>query len=426
MVNSNEINLILLTKPELVFFGLLSASINKKVIESKDSKCYAYSDGKTIYYVCPEDTKLDVYVGLTIHCLLHIISLHYSRIGDRNKEIWTLACDHVVNRAIYELGSKYCRLPKNHVFFSQIHQKYPDITAEALYDLLTNKDCNCNCTKCTSGNGSPTIRSNMTNEPVADDLGEVDKNHKLDIKDAQNFRQIAQSLALNEENLKSMGRGFKSRLKKILEVKIPWDEILANALRNTSSNIAYKTWAKKNLIFPKLKVPGNIYDLDKVNTLIVSIDLSGSISEQQAEKFAKAVATSAKYYKKVIVILHNEVVTDILKCERPTETTLHNFITENYETGGTSHKDVFEKIEEIIDSGKYMVSTILFLTDMESDIFTIYKDFRWIFSYETIWILPPVDALMPDFLSYMAALKENFTNEDFFKDCRTKVIQMDN
>lgn len=424
MVNSADINLILLTKPELVFFGLLSASINKKVIESKDGKCYAYSDGKTIWYVCPEDTKLDVYVGLTIHCLLHIISLHYSRIGNRNKEIWTLACDHVVNRAISELNSKYCKLPKNSVFFYQIHQKYPDITAEALYDLLTNKENCCSCSKCTSGNGSPAIRSNMTTELVADDLGEVDQNHKLDIKDAQNFRQIAQSLALNDENLKSMGRGFKSRLKKILEVKIPWDEILANALRNTTSDVAYKTWAKKNLIFPKLKIPGNIYDLDKVSALIVSVDLSGSISEQQAEKFAKAVATSAKYYKKVIIILHHESIINILECQRPTETKLHDFITENYEVGGTSHKEVFEKIEEIINSGRYMISTILFLTDMESDIFEIYKDFKWIFGYETIWLLPPVEVGYLDMSGFVSAF--NDASKEFFSECRTKVIQMDN
>lgn len=428
-ITSEDINLILLTKNELLFFGLLSINMKKVIIESKDYNCYAYCNGKTIYYVCPKETTLDVYVALTIHVMLHIISCHNSRICDRNEILWTIASDHVVNRTILSMNSKYIELPPNYIFLKEIEEKFPEINVEDLYNMLLSNESSCQFSKAKSKNGSPTIEDMLNS--ISADLGQLSEKadgeesekgeSSVDDEKTKELQQLAKSLLLNDTNIQGLGSKIKGYLKRVLDIRIPWDIILLNALRNNVSENVVKTWSKKNMIFPRLKVPGNLSVEDDVNTLIVSIDLSGSITQKQAEKFAAAVSQSAKYYKKVVVILHTILVDSIEYFDNNlTEEQIYRFISDNYNSGGTSHKDVFDKIEEIIDGGKYLVSTILFLTDFESDILTIYKRYDWIFEYETVWLLTKRG--IDSFIWNEDKKPESPTQ---LEGCKTTIISMD-
>ena len=57
--------------------------------------------------------------------------------------------------------------------------------------------------------------------------------------------------------------------------------------------------------------------------------------------------------------------------------------------GGTSHVDVFKRIGDIVLDE--MVSTIMFLTDYESDVQQIYTDYSWLKLIPTIWVLNKTD-----------------------------------
>ena len=86
------------------------------------------ADGKTLYYnpnywnSKTEDEKL----GLQIHELLHIVNLHTERQGDREDELWNLACDMEINGQIEKAGYV---LPKGLA-------PYLYLSAEEIYDEL--------------------------------------------------------------------------------------------------------------------------------------------------------------------------------------------------------------------------------------------------------------------------------------------------
>ena len=143
----NECVLILLNKPSLEYFGILSYGLEKYGYDSDEFfkgigniPALAYTDGKKIVYwteACK--THKDVLL-ITLHEMIHIISEHVQRCGDRNPMIWNIAADHVTNSVLKELSEKNDLLgtipTENMVYFSDLAYKYPNASVEQIYDIL--------------------------------------------------------------------------------------------------------------------------------------------------------------------------------------------------------------------------------------------------------------------------------------------------
>ena len=183
----------------------------------------------------------------------------------------------------------------------------------------------------------------------------------------QNIRQAA------ERNKGNISQKCEMFLKKLFKIKIDWEKILKSSLQTILSKSDYFTWAKPRIstLALDMYLPAVCEDSIEYGTLIVARDESGSMSDEEVAKCGAIIADAKEHYKKIIILKHDteiqyegqfeELNDDVIKmlCTRAT-------------CGGTSHKAVFEYINEywkktrMDDTDK--ISCCIFLTDCCSDI----------------------------------------------------------
>ena len=64
------------------------------------------------------------------HELLHILLKHGVRQGNRIREIWAVACDHVVERDLKELSSAIVPYDNRYHIINKLHKQDPNCTVE--------------------------------------------------------------------------------------------------------------------------------------------------------------------------------------------------------------------------------------------------------------------------------------------------------
>lgn len=183
----------------------------------------------------------------------------------------------------------------------------------------------------------------------------------------QNIRQSA------ERNKGNISQKCEMFLKKLFKIKIDWEKILKSSLQTILSKSDYFTWARPrtSALALDMYLPAICEDATEYGTLIVARDESGSMSDEEVAKCGAIIADAKEHYKKIIILKHDteiqyegefeELNDDVIKmlCTRAT-------------CGGTSHKDVFEYINNywkktrMDDEGQ--ISCCIFMTDCCSDI----------------------------------------------------------
>lgn len=111
------------------FFGCL---ILYAEIIATDEVATAATDGETIFYNSDfiRDLQMEEIEGVIVHELLHCVLMHVSRIRDRDKRLWNIAADIVVNGIISDHGE--FKLPVDALRNEDL-EKYP---TEEVYSLL--------------------------------------------------------------------------------------------------------------------------------------------------------------------------------------------------------------------------------------------------------------------------------------------------
>ncbi len=167
-------------------------------------------------------------------------------------------------------------------------------------------------------------------------------------------------------------------IKKMIEVKIPWDKLLDKAIcSKILPNDDSKTWARlqKRPMALNLLMAG-IEDEEKPCYLIIVCDTSGSINTSDLKKFSNIILHSAKYFDVVRIIKHDYVITadDIIESQNLTN---EDIIFKFAGRGGTSHTQVFRKIEDMFENDDLEISLVVMLTDFYSDIEKNWYKFEW-------------------------------------------------
>ncbi len=130
--------------------------------------------------------------------------------------------------------------------------------------------------------------------------------------------------------------------------------------------------------------PGRIY-YDKELAAIISIDQSGSMSNDDLEKINYVVTELAKKAVFVEIMLHDTRVAEQKKFIGKQFTGIRDYVTNRVACGGTSHKEVFERIDIIKKENPKTKLIYLSFSDNYSDIDQVYTEetFRKIIPY---WI----------------------------------------
>lgn len=235
-----------------------------------------------------------------------------------------------------------------------------------------------------------TIKITMPDGQVIEHTEDIDMSNKISQKQAIEKVKEMQGEAkaiLNSDLIKDRQRGAKSSgilelIQEAVEVPLPWDELIEHAIKSTitisNNNKSWKNLNKRlqchNILLPSFGTE------EKISTLVMCNDTSGSMSVNDFKKFLSIIQNSVSYFNKVIKIDHDYKITDYQEFSSD-EILMSNENIYNFTgRGGTSHKEVFDKIEEMIYENDEEVSLIFFLTDFESDIENLWKSgkYRWI------------------------------------------------
>ncbi|MEF3279558.1 MAG: VWA-like domain-containing protein [Elusimicrobiota bacterium] len=329
------------------FFGVLLSSLEKIKDETiiYNGKPTFATDGFKIFYHPQVLTlfTLSELEGILLHEVLHGIFEHClkSRIGNRNPDLWNIACDIVVNIEIKEMGYD---LPAASAF----DYRFRDMLPEEIYEILNKKS-------------AVFVKRFDIHMPLLDEDEEKLTNH------------ILTAYEISKDSIGDLPLGLIRAINKLKPSKINWQKIL--------HYIAGEALAKDELNYhlPNKKyIPYDIY-LPSLRSytkgsLIVAIDTSGSITNEQLIQFVSEIKKISYLVDKFFLITCDASVHEIVEIEQ-----FENFLHRVYFKGGGGTD--FNPVFKIIREKRLNPDLLIYLTDGEGD----YPEFRP--PYPVLWIL---------------------------------------
>ena len=207
-----------------------------------------------------------------------------------------------------------------------------------------------------------------------------------DININEGNSNISSDDMLNEINnmiYKLKGSGSISILSELgipIKVKLPWINRLQNTMERESQVRTKKTrlsWGKSQMFNRSFKRPGNKF-VDLHSNIYVVMDLSGSMSNEEVRKINFMLLQLNKNGADLNLILHTSEIEEIVKIERKSKRKLDEFVKYRKYSGGTSHKDVFNYLDnELVKNIDQKQSIVLIVSDFESDIEEIWNSHTW-------------------------------------------------
>lgn len=420
--------LSILNNKSLEYFGILSLETNIITIENDEfiniPTCYGYTDGSDIYLIKNENLLVKDVNATFIHELIHIISSHCKRRNDREGYLWNLAIDHVTNEIIWNLINTDKNIPiswQPDFFLDKLLMKtMPHASAEIIYDELLKKRKNETATLIIFSKSTlkfiskEQINPNSNINLSEDEIGIIeivhedkkikvllDNNNKSKKEFDEKYNKIIDRAKLTYNMLKSGSFLSKDQnsdcvsvyLDNIFKIEISWDSILKDALLFETQNSSNdKNWTNLDdtLFCHGVFLQGEKKSQINPKLLIIGFDLSGSIfsDNELLHKFFSIICDSGSYYDQILLITHDTLIKD----ERYIEGELNpSFICDSFRDlnggGGTSHYNLFQRIQELVNNEEYDISSIIFMTDYISDVPKIYNDFEFLKQFKTTWVL---------------------------------------
>jgi predicted metal-dependent peptidase len=444
----SECEIILMGRPQFKLFGITSYGLTKTIVPTSDDEnigdtilsVTGDNEIKLLPYGNPNRENMMYSI---LHQLHHMIYGHFERKQERNEVIWNIACDHMVNKYLKELSSHVVQfsLPDNAIYFRDLDGK-DDLSTEDIYeyimgnsniidmsmmslpqpslepgepmdgegdgdgdgegegvesesnDGMKSKRFNIKISKSKDIDGMRIIevadKTTGETQMASHDMDEALNNNDSVTKTGESIRKTASSVW----NSLDVARGhlpgnLVSRLDELFSVEIPWDIVLEDALLYPVQVRKRRTWMTPNIYTRRFaRLPGKHDRSSDVGKLVCVIDTSASVSDKEMKRFLGIVADSIQYYNGLYMIQHDTDIQKIIDFER--KPNLDKLIEECgaiYGRGGTSHRDVFDRIEEIYEDDATRISTVMCFTDYESDVQSIYNDYTWVKYHRIIWVL---------------------------------------
>jgi predicted metal-dependent peptidase len=243
---------------------------------------------------------------LLLHEVWHIARMHSLREGTRDHKIFNMACDIVINNDIIR-NTKFS-VPRGGL----LDERYPsDISEEEVYEDLIN--------------AGPNQVPDQTQCYLADDLDP--EPNKETQKEIINCVLKARAQCRNAGDIPG---DVKKILDKMLKPKIDWKTQLQKYLTDI---LDYDySWTRRNRRYLDCYLPGRVPDEGRLAHLAFFLDVSGSISEAELNRFN----TEIKYIQEQLI---------------PEKLTLIQFDTRIQNIQEYKEGDVFEKLEMIGGGG---------------------------------------------------------------------------
>ena len=317
------------------FFATLALFARVLITESVPT---AATDGEDIFINADfvrslPSSQLD---GLLLHEVLHAALLHVPRRGARERDLWNVAADIVVNGMIAQQQS--FELPKGAVR----NQKLEHLSVEEIYELLL-KDCK-TCPQCEADLLYDSINGK------SDGSLDVARQKALETH-WRNAMQQAIAVARSSNNQGSIPAGIQRELTAVTQAQLDWRSYLWRYLVRTPTDF---TGFDRRFIWQRLYLEALEGETVQV---FVAVDTSGSVGESELRLF----------FSEVVGILNSY---PHLKCQLyyadadaygPYELTTDSPLPKPVGGGGTSFVPFFDKVNE--QSDWYSSGVCVYLTD---------------------------------------------------------------
>ena len=371
-------HIALMKHPETALWGGVMMMGSTEVV---DEAITAYTDGINKKYgrafltaICPTQPEVN---GLILHENLHIGLRHHLHGADMFREDGdkaNKAADYVVNDMITEISKKYpelVQLPKGGLYDPQYH----NMSMREVYKLLKSKKGG------GGGGGKPDKEGEKGSgsgggeyEFDKHDFGKPMTQEEAKEMDGKIDRAIREGALLAGR----LGIDLPRSISDMLNPVIDWKKELADFVTSSCKGKDEYTWRK----FNRRLISNDIYlptvENETIGEVVVAIDTSGSIGQQQLNEFASE-----------LVSICEAVSPDAVRVLW-WDTKVHGeqLFTDNYDQIGSMLKPLggggtrVSSVAEYINKKKINAECVLVFTDgyLESDVV-------WNISAPTLWMI---------------------------------------
>ena len=367
------------------FFGNLATRL--KMINADEWCSTAATDGRNFYYnsrfICLLKTKeVEFLVG---HEVLHVVYDHMGRRDNRDPQIWNIANDYAVNADLkrHKVGEFITSVP------CLYEAKYDGKYSEYIYDDLMKGVSKISLDDLID----KMLDEHMDSEDDSDGEAEGKGRPKpMTQEERDALRQEIKQNIINAAAGAEAGKlpaGVKRLLDDITDPKMPWRDLIQTNLTSLiKSDYSFSRPNRRgwhmDAIMPG-SIPGEEIDV------VVALDMSGSISDKQAQMFLGEVSGMMQMFDgyKIHVFCF--------------DTSVHNpqsFSSDNLDTmseyepkggGGTDFTSIFDYLKERGEDTKRL---IVFTDGMP---FGSWGDEDFC---DTTWIIHGSNTIVPPFGTY--------------------------
>jgi len=375
-------------KTEKMFTDDMSDKI-KDMIKSKATAMATIVNGKPtigFYNTFIDECDVEELTFVNLHEILHVLNKDCTA-GDiyPEKELHNFACDHIINTALKADIAKgimrKVKCPANAFIIDALVDNKDYTTVAEVYNWLIENAIQNGVVQLGNGMKMYTVTINGKEHHVLPDIGTISAEGMTDADDIGDALQAeARTILETAENLfrgMESGSAVGKLIENIIKVEIPWtsllDRSIAQKIVPDDVNRSWKGLQKRpfslGLYYPVEDVT------EKPSILVLLEDQSGSITKQDIQKFASILLQSIRYFDEVWIMRH-DVRIHHNKRYKSAQTTEAELSFEAGGRGGTSHKYVFNKIQEAFEEGDDL-SMIIMLTDFYSDIEGLWPKYEW-------------------------------------------------
>lgn len=266
-------------------FILMSGVLVSGDVEVIDSPTKtAYTDGLNVKYGREFVSKLSEkeLAFVVLHENWHKAYKHlliWKNLHDIDPKVANMACDYVINLQIkkYDPNGEVCVMPEGGL----IDERFDGMDTRQVFDILMKEQEE-------GGGGSGDPKDGGFDEHDWEEAKSWDKDK---IKDVE--RKIDQALRQGEVLLKKKGdagSGGDRAFSELLNPKIDPYELLREYMISTCSNKSDSSWRRpsRRFISQDIYMPTQI--AEAIESVVVAIDTSGSISDRELKRFLTEVA----------------------------------------------------------------------------------------------------------------------------------------
>lgn len=279
---------------KMPFLGNLATRL--KLVNADKWLPTAATDGRHLFYNTKFVSMLNLnqLIFLIGHEIFHVIYEHMDRRNDRQPDIWNVACDFAVNADLiqHRYGEKItqvdiCYDPKYagktaEEIYNELYKNAEKINMQQLIDKLLDQHLDPEGQKGKGqGDKDKDGKSGGEGEGPAPALSPEERRQIRDeIKEA--ILQAAQAAGAG-----NLPAGIKRLLKDLTEPKMNWRELIRQQIESTFKNDF--TWMRPSRRGWHMDAVMPGMQTDPMIDVCVSIDMSGSIGEEQARDFLSEI-----------------------------------------------------------------------------------------------------------------------------------------